>query len=164
MSTGSIGYAAFRSSSCTWLSRRFSGRLELDRGGYRGGALLRAHVRDHRHLPSLFFPSHLQDLAAGAIYLSPSWARRRPSGAALVGRQSSRTSSQFRYARRPPFAGALRFLSLPHAAGSCATVFTPPSTIASKTLPASLSSSGSIAYDKAVPLSLASLLYLSASA
>ena len=81
-------------------------------------------------------------------------------GTALVGRQSQRTSSQFRHARRSPFTGPLRFFSLPCRLVHVHRVTTRLSIIVFKTSPAFPNWFGSIVTTRPCPSTLAALLYL----
>ncbi|KAG1194823.1 hypothetical protein G6F35_013342 [Rhizopus arrhizus] len=76
----------------------------MDRSDRCGGALCRAHVRDHRVLPPLFFASHLPGVASGAVRIRCHRGRQRATRTAVVGRAPSPPSPPRRPAAGPALA------------------------------------------------------------
>ncbi len=102
------------SSDACRLSGGDLGGLQLGRVGGDDRAVRGAHVCHHRLLSSLFFASHLQDLARRAIHLRHVGRLGRAARPDLVGGASSPPSCPLGQAGRCALAGAARLFLEPH--------------------------------------------------
>ena len=81
---------------------------------WRSALYVAAHVRDHRLLPPLLLPPHVQDLARRAVRVRAVWARRRCSAARSGGRRTTATTMSHSDGRRTCTRRAARLSLVPH--------------------------------------------------